>query len=298
MIDPPHPRRRFLLIDNPTSGYGSRRLVAGVLRVLEAHGCVIERATDGRLESARVATMRAVDGRAIDAVIAAGGDGTIRLAAAALRGADMALGIVPLGTGNVLAHEVGLPRTPEGLADLLMHGAARPIDMVSANGEPFLLMVGVGFDGHVIGALDQALKGRVGKLAYALPVLGALARSSTRLAVEIEGVVHAADWAIIANARCYGGAFVLSERAGLDLPGLVAVLIETANRRELVSTLLALARGRLSARRNVRMLPCDRATIRADRPVPMQIDGDAFATTPVEITHGGGQVRLILPARG
>ncbi len=298
MTDSPLPRRRrFLLIDNPTSGYGSRRLVAGVLAALEARGCVVERPADGRLERARVATMRTVDGRAFDAVIAAGGDGTIRLAAAALRGSDMALGIVPLGTGNVLAHEVGLPRTPEGLADLLLHGAARPIAVGMANGEPFLLMAGVGFDGHVIGALDQALKRRVGKVAYGVPVMGALARSATRLAVEIDGIAYAADWAVIANARCYGGAFVLAERAGLEQPGLVAVLIETANRRELVATLLALARGQLATRSNVRMVPCARATIRADRPVPVQIDGDAFATTPVDITHGGGQVHLILPPR-
>ena len=296
MTDSPLPRRRFLLIDNPTSGYGSRRLVAGVLGALAARGCIVERAPAGAAD-AKAALSRAAGDDAFDAVIAAGGDGTIRLVAAALRGSDMALGIVPLGTGNVLAHEVGLPRTSEGLADLLMHGAARPIDMGTANGEPFLLMAGVGFDGHVIGALDQALKRRVGKLAYGAPVMGALARSSTRLAVEIDGIAYAADWAIIANARCYGGAFVLAERAGLEQPGLVAVLIETANRRELVATLLALARGRLAARSNVRMLPCARATIRADRPVPVQIDGDAFATSPVEITHGGGQVRLILPAR-
>ena len=297
MTSSPHLRRRFLLIDNPASGYGSRRLVAAVLGALAARGCIVERLADGRWESARVATMGAVDGRAIDVVIVAGGDGTIRLAAAMLRGTQMPLGVIPLGTGNVLAHEVGLPRTPEGLAELLVQGAARPIEMATANGEPFLLMAGVGFDGHVIGGLDQALKRRVGKFAYGLPVITALAQPSTRLAVEIEGVVHAADWAIIANARCYGGAFVLSERAGLERPGLVAVLIETANRRELVMTLRALARGQLGARRNVRMLPCDRATIRADRPVPMQIDGDAFERTPVEVRSGGGQVQLILPRR-
>jgi diacylglycerol kinase (ATP) len=296
MRDSPRPRRRFLLIDNPTSGTGSRRLVTGVLAALAARGCIVERAPVGAAD-AKAVLSRAVREGVFDALIAAGGDGTIRLAAAMLRGTETPLGIVPLGTGNVLAHEVGLPRTPEGLADLLVTGEVRTIEMGTANGEPFLLMVGVGFDGHVIGALNATLKSRLGKFAYGLPVMGALVRPSTRLTVEIEGIVHAADWAIITNARCYGGAFVVSEHAGLERPGLVAVLIEAANRRELVLTLLALARGQLGARRNVRMIDCKAATIRADRPVPVQIDGDAFERTPVEIRSGGGQVRLILPPR-
>lgn len=296
MSDSPSHRRRFLLIDNPTSGYGSRRLVAAVLGALAARGCVVERAPAGAMD-AKAALLRAVGDGAFDAVIAAGGDGTIRLAAAMLRGSETPLGVVPLGTGNVLAHEVGLPRTAEGLAELLVHGEVRPVEMATANGEPFLLMAGVGFDGHVISSLNAALKGRVGKFAYGLPVMGALARPSVRLAIEIEGIVHGADWAIFARARCYGGAFVLSDRAGLERTGLVAVLIETANRRELILTLLALARGQLGVRRNVRFFSCRGATIRADQPVPVQIDGDAFASTPVDIACGGGQVRLILPRR-
>lgn len=292
---PPH-RRRFLLIDNPTAGYGSRRLVAAVLGALAARGCVVDRAPTG-VADAKAALSRVIADGQFDAVIAAGGDGTIRLAAAMLRGTETPLGVVPLGTGNVLAHEVGLPRTPQALADLLVNGEVRAIEMGTANGEPFLLMAGVGFDGHVIGALNSALKSRLGKFAYGLPVMAALVGPSARLAVEINGVIHAADWAIITNARCYGGAFVLSEQAGLERPGLVAVLIETANRRELVLTLLALARGQLGARRNVRMIACTGATIRADRRVPVQIDGDAFATSPVDIQSGGGQVRLILPQR-
>jgi diacylglycerol kinase (ATP) len=296
MRDSPRPRRRFLLIDNPTSGTGSRRLVTGVLEALAARGCIVERAPVGAAD-AKAALSHAVREGAFDAVIAAGGDGTIRLAAAMLRGTETPLGIVPLGTGNVLAHEVGLPRTPEGLAGLLVTGEVRTIEMGTANGEPFLLMAGVGFDGHVIGALNATLKSRLGKFAYGLPVMGALVRPSTPLTVEIEGIAHAADWAIITNARCYGGAFVVSEHAGLERPGLVAVLIEAANRRELVLTLLALARGQLGARRNVRVIACKGATIRADRPVPVQIDGDAFEHTPVEIRSGGGQVRLILPPR-
>lgn len=290
-------RRRFFLIDNPRSGRGSRRLVDNVLHEFALRGCVVERAQSGQQDEVLAAASRAVSRGTCDAVIAAGGDGTIRLAAALLRATTTPLGIIPLGTGNVLAHELGLPRTPAELADVLMCGEARPVAMATANAEPFLLMAGIGFDGHVIAALDHAWKARVGKLAYGLPVLGALARTRPRLAVEIEGIVHTADWVVIANARCYGGRFVVADSAGIETPGLVAVLVEAATRTELAATLVALARGTLTGRANVRVIPCVTATIRADRPVPAQIDGDAFQTTPIRIASDGGSVHLIMPPR-
>lgn len=288
-------RTSFLLIDNPFAGHGSRRLVDEVVAGLARRGARVSRMPAAHLAAAHAATLDAARAGAFDAVVAAGGDGTIRRAAALMMGSPTPLGVIPLGTGNVLAHEAALPRDPASIARLLMGGEARNVPLAAANGAPFLLMVGAGFDGRVIAGLDQGLKSRLGKLAYAPPVLSALVPPPSLLRVTVDGVTYAAEWAVITKSRCYGGRFVIAEAGGVEKPGLLAVLIEAMSRVELAATLLALATGTLAARRNVRVIPCRRAVIEASEPVPVQVDGDAFGTSPVDVVADHGSVSMILP---
>jgi diacylglycerol kinase family enzyme len=288
-------RRRFLLIDNPSAGYGRRDLGRRVTAELEKAGATVVRCggTDETGVQARAA--EAVRAGSCDAVIAAGGDGTIRLALAAVAGTRTPLGIIPLGTANVMAHEARLPRTPDTLASLLLWEPETSIKVPTANGSPFLLMIGAGFDGRVIETLRHSVKERIGKLAYAGPLVGTLARAPDALHVSIDGREHRASWAVIANARHYGGRFVIAPGTGVHEPGLEAVLFEGTDRRRLVWSLLALAAGRLASSRHVRRLPCTRAEIGSALPVPVQVDGDAFGRTPVLVEADGPMVRLILP---
>lgn len=230
-----------------------------------------------------------------DAILAAGGDGTIRHAARALADTGTPLGVIPVGTANVLAYEVGLPRAPAELAHVLLRAPAMTIQAPTANGEPFLLMAGVGFDGRVIDALSHPTKGRIGKLAYAGPILSAITRAPDSLEVEIDGHSHRATWAVVANARHYGGSFVLAHATRLRDPGLNAVLFDAAGRGALLASLLALASGRLTTCRHVKILPCNRAEIRGRGGVPVQVDGDAFGTTPLVVASEGPRVSLIMP---
>src|SRR6185503_15144419 len=229
----------------------------------------------------------------------AGGDGTIRHVAAALIGTETPLGIIPVGTGNVLAHEIGLAATAGAVAPMLLDGPIATVACALANAEPFLLMVGAGFDARVLGALDQRLKSRVGKMAYAGPLLGALIRPVDTLSVTVDGHRHAASWVVVANARHYGGRFVLAPRAGIQQRGLEAILFKARTRAVLAGQLMSLASGRLrphaTQRGGVEMLPCSRVSIAAHEPVPTQIDGDVFGTTPLEVDAGTAEVRLIVP---
>jgi diacylglycerol kinase family enzyme len=293
-------RRRFLLIANPGAGVAGAPLVDAVVKALEQRGATVERTMAAGIAAARCAARRAVLGGDYDAVVAAGGDGTIRHLAAATMGAEMPLGIVPVGTGNVLAHEIGLVATPAAVAGMLLDGPTVKVACAEANGEPFLLMVGAGFDARVLSALDQRLKSRVGKMAYAGPLLGALVRSTDRLSLTIDGRRHAASWAVIANARHYGGGFVLAPRAGILQRGLEAILFNAKSRAVLLGQLLSLAAGRLEPRaargEDVEMIRCSRVVIDAHDAVPTQIDGDVLGTTPLEVHEGTSEVRLIVPA--
>lgn len=288
-------RRRFFVIDNTTSGYGRRSLSARVQDLLRASGASIDGCGESTKDAAFQCATQAVRSGAYDAIVAVGGDGTIRHAASVVAGTDVALGIIPLGTGNVLAREIGLCREPNALAETLLSGPAVPITAPTANGEVFLLMAGAGFDGRIVQALNPKAKGRVGKLAYAGPLLSALARPADKLDVLLDGCLHQANWAVIANARHYGGAFVIAEDADLRAPGLRAVLFNAPDRRALLTSLLALASGRLATCRHFGVVNCTRAEVRGQPAAPVQVDGDPFGTTPLVVEAQGHKVSLIVP---
>jgi diacylglycerol kinase family enzyme len=294
-------RHRFFLITNPGAGLTGSALLDAVVNALLGAGAELTLTRPGDVEAARQQVREAAVSQRYDAVLAAGGDGTIRQVAATLIGTEAPLGIIPVGTGNVLAHEIGLVPEARVIADMLLNGPVIRAVCARANHEPFLLMAGAGFDGRVIAALDHRLKSHVGKAAYAGPMIGALAHPVDTLTVTIDGMAHEASWAVISNARHYGGNFVMARRTGIQERGLQAILFKAKNRAVLVSQLMALAMGMLDARSarhgDVEMLPCLRARITAYNPVPTQIDGDAFGSTPLEIEAGAADLRLLVPSR-
>jgi diacylglycerol kinase family enzyme len=292
-------RRHFFLIANPGAGLTGSPLVDAVADGLLRAGAVLTLTQPTDIDSARCQAREASASGRYDAILAAGGDGTIRQVAASLLGTEVPLGLIPVGTANVLAYEIGLVPQAGAIVDMLLNGSVIGAACAYANDEPFLLMAGAGFDGRVIAALDHRLKAQVGKAAYAGPMLGALAHPVDTLTVTVDGRPHEASWAVIANARHYGGSFVMARRTGIRERGLQAILFKAKNRAVLLSQLMALAIGQLDARAashgDVEMIPCARASIIAQHPVPTQIDGDAFGTTPLEIAAGAAELQLIVP---
>ncbi len=275
-------RRRFLLVHNPSAGLSGTALFDRVVSALERRGATVARGD-------------AFGDDRCDAVIAAGGDGTIRALAASLQSAHVPLGIIPAGTGNVFATEIGLPRSPNAIADVLMGGPAVEIEGARANGTPFFLMAGAGFDGDVIRRVDLRLKQSVGKSAYVAPILASLLTAPAELRVTVDGRSLSARWAVAAHARHYGGPFVIARQAGLLKPGLLAVLFRSPNRLVALRQLLALGAGLLDRDKDVLVLSCRTMTVEAERPVPVQIDGDRFDPTPLHVEAGGPRVRVIVP---
>jgi diacylglycerol kinase (ATP) len=293
-------RRRFFLIYNPSAGRDRRLYIEAVVDALVDAGAEIVRSdaigADAACDAARIA---ARSGR-YDALIAAGGDGTVRQAAIASIGTSCPVGAVMMGTGNVLAHELGLPRAPAAIALMLQNGPTIDIELASANGEPFLLMAGAGFDGRIVANLNQSLKQRFARAAYGPATLSALRVPLDRLRVTIEGHEHTCAWAIVTSAARYGGAFQLTRQTSIHTSGLVAMLFRPRTRAELVAQAVALARGDLDRRAAldpdwVTAIPCMAADIAADAPVPAQIDGDTFGSTPLSIRTNAGRVALIRP---
>ena len=107
-------------------------------------------------------------------VVAAGGDGTVRACAEVLAGTDVPLVVLPLGTGNLLAANLDLPHSVDGVFDVVLDGVDIEIDVGRANGEAFLVMAGFGLDTTIMESTEQAAKERMGPLAYVMTALAHL----------------------------------------------------------------------------------------------------------------------------
>jgi len=230
-----------------------------------------------------------------DALIAAGGDGTVRALAKALGpDASVPIGVIPAGTGNVLARELPLPSTPHEVAEMLLNGPVAEIPGALAGGEPFFLMAGVGFDGEIIGGLNLELKRRIGKAAYAWPAMKALARRPKLFSVLVDDIAYNANWVVGAKARRYAGGFTIANDISVRDARLVAVLFKATSYRGRLLELIALGFGVHHRLASVSVVACQTIEV-VDAGLPVQIDGDEAGFSPVTIRMGGGNLRMIVP---
>ena len=289
--------RRITIVFNPVAGSGRQRALDRLVDILDRDGWRITVAGTNGPGHATDLTADAVRSGE-DIVAAAGGDGTISEVVRGLRGAEMPLGIVPLGTANVLAAELRIPRNLRAVARILADGLPRPFHLPTANGAPFLLMAGAGFDGAVVGAVTTRSKRRLGKGAFVLQGLRHLVRGGwPTMEIEIDGRARGrAEWAIVTNVARYGGAYRLAPEANFGEPELIAVLFESASPLALSRHLLAIGAGRVSHGRGVRVLRGERVRIWAEgAAIPVQIDGDAAGALPLDLAATGDFIDILLP---
>lgn len=296
--------RRLLVVYNPVAGSRRRRRrrYEAVLARLRAADCEITvRETTHRGDAEAFAA--GLSREDCDLLVVAGGDGTINevvngLGANRAGGAALPLGIIPLGTANVLAVEIGLRLSPAAVAGALLAGEARPISLGEANGRRFLLMAGAGFDAHVVAGVDGGLKRWLGKGAYVWETLRQFRLYPfPRFRVAIDGEDTVACSVIAANARHYGGRFVIADGAALEAPSLEVCLFDRAGRWPAMLYAAALMLGLLPRLGSVRYLRCRQLSISGPAEDPVQGDGDIVASLPARIRVLPDALSLVFPPR-
>lgn len=303
--------RAVLLILNPTAGRRRRGLVDAVARHVRGLGWTVDLVETAAAGDAR-RIAETCDAARYAVIAVAGGDGTINevVNGLASRGeAGPALGIVPLGTANVLAHELGLGFSAAALAQTLTAGREILMQPGEASGagrtRQFSLMAGAGFDAKVVAGVSAPLKRRLGRAAYVWRSLVEARRyRPVRYSVEIDGVRHEAASVIVTHGRLYAGPYVVAPDAALGQPLLYVCLFERWGRSQTLRFGLALLLGRLPRTAGYRVIAGHdiRVSVLSDageqRRQPVQIDGDDALTLPVSIALAAGAVRLLRPASG
>lgn len=288
-------RRRVLVIYNPTAGWGRRKRFRKTLRQLTRLGCAVTvRETLAQGEARTFAAEGA--GQGYDAIVVAGGDGTINEAAAALAFTTERVAVIPIGTANVLAAELGLPTKPEAIARTIVHGPERAIHFGRLGENHFVMMAGVGFDARVVAAMGTGLKSVLGRYAYVIGALRQLARHRpVRFRIRIDSEVVEAWGAIIAKGRRYAGRYVVAPKANLEEPSFQVVLFLRKGRIANVLYALQMLLGTLPRSRRVRIVEVRAGMIEAPDGEPVQADGDPAGTTPVDFRIAGRRLTLIVP---
>ncbi|MBO6755258.1 MAG: diacylglycerol kinase family lipid kinase [Roseibium sp.] len=288
--------KSVLIMANPTAGGYRQKVLDKVRRELTASGF------DVRLHltshAGEIGDVCADPSLRIGTLVIAGGDGSVNEAMTGLQAhpAPPALAVIPFGTANVLAHELGLPRRAKAVARAIAAHQVRPLHAGRANGHPFVLMASAGFDAEVVHAMPLSLKRRFGKLAYVLIALKTgFPRQSPDLFVHLQDETLAGKLVVVTNGRYYGGPFSVCPEACVCDPGLHLLVLEKDDPLSLMRFSAALLLGRVHKTRGVVAKTIQRARLTAAKPVAAQIDGDPFGTTPILVEAGGPTLDIIVP---
>lgn len=295
------PPRRLTVIFNPTAGGNRRRRLLKTLTHLKEMGCTVTLRETGKVGDAETFAAGATPEQC-DVVVVAGGDGTINEAinGLAASGARVPLGIIPLGTANVLAHEIGLSPRPRAVARALASGPVRRIHLGRAGDRTFMLMAGAGFDAVVVETVSLPLKRLLGKGAYVWEMLrqSRRYRFPTLTVTDLDrGTVHQAATAVALNGRRYGGPFIVVREGGLTEPCLDMVLLKRKGMWNVIRYSLGLATGGLADFDDVEVLRSTAFTIDGGGGrEPVQGDGDIIARLPTRVSVADETVGLVFPA--
>lgn len=283
---------RALLITNPAAARTDARAVTVVRETLADGGWHVEvAATTAPGDARRLATAARSEG--FDAILCYGGDGTVMQAAAAVAGTPIPLGIVPGGTGNLLAGNLRLPRTPQRAARMLLRAVPYPIDLGAVERVDgihyFAVCCGDGFDARLMAQTEGAAKRRWRRAAYVAQALTALPHvTNHRHRVTIDGVTRELDAAMVLVCNCgelvppfvrihrdiwpNDGVFdVLAVRAHGTIQSLTAFLEILLRRGPARVGQLWFGRGR-----EVRLEVLDGGQ-------PTQLDGEVVGETPLDV---------------
>jgi len=282
----PSPRSSFLLI-NPLSGSYSRALHDEIVSSLQGIGVFPVSLTVTGPDDACRACAVIKDSAADPLVIVAGGDGTVNVLVNALSPGYATLAVLPAGTANVLAIELGIGSVAEGIARIAA-GRTRPLSIGLAEqagglSRRFLLMAGIGLDGDIVRGVLLHEKRLFKKGAYLLSALRCVLRwRRGRFPVSADGRSLECHSVIVSNISRYGGDYVLMPGADISEPVLELFCITAGSRMAYLEMIVDVLAGRPCREDQVTRLRGTEIDVAGDRAI--QLDGDCYSNAPVRIS--------------
>lgn len=297
---------RALIITNPAAARTDRDGVRVVERVLRQGGWSADVLTTKGPGDARRFAEQGVRDR-VDVVAVFGGDGTTMQAAAALVGTEIGLGVLPGGTGNLLAGNLRIPSQPRRAAEMLLASRPRPFDLGRVErpdgAHYFAVACGAGFDARVMAETPSAVKRQWGIAAYVATAIRILPDvRSADTTIRVDGVEHRMRSSMVLVANC--GELIpplVRLRSGISPEdGLLDVVAMRADSvgQSLLAVIDLLREAEGGADPYVTHLRGREIEVRTADHRPVQLDGEACGATPFGVSAVPAAIRVLVPPRG
>jgi diacylglycerol kinase (ATP) len=259
-----------------------------------ARGCPV-RVTSSPGEAERLARQAAQD--RFEKVVAAGGDGTVNQVVNGLAGSKAALGLLPIGTVNVFAMELGLPlHNLEHCWDVIQGENIRSIDLPSANGKHFVQLAGVGLDAQVVKETNLAFKRSFGPLSYLISAAQIAARQPPKLFIESENAsAEEGSFVLVGNGRLYGGPFPFFKHAMIDDGLFDVVVFKRLGYLEIIKYLQDVVFSSDIRVPEIEYFQTRHLRIISEQDVPVELDGELNGSCPVDFRIQEKALRVLTP---
>jgi YegS/Rv2252/BmrU family lipid kinase len=296
-------KRSACLIFNPVAGQGdSEQDLAKIVAILEPEIDLKILFTTETIDADELAKQAIASN--VDAIFVSGGDGTISAAATAMVGSNIPFGIISRGTANAFASALGLPDTIEAACETILQFYPQPVDVALCNGQPMVLLTGIGFEAETVERADREAKNRFGMMAYILAgiqQLGNLEFFDVEIETEDKVVKTSVAAVTVANAApptsvlAQGPAGIIFDDGLLDL-----TIVAPANKASAITAAYHLFQTATSGnpveRDDIGYMRAKKFKITTDPPQKVVIDGEIVGTTPVEIECVPGGLTVLVPS--
>ncbi|PYL93070.1 MAG: diacylglycerol kinase [Verrucomicrobia bacterium] len=259
-----------------------------------ARDCVVCATT--RTGEAELMARRGVK-EGFEKIVAAGGDGTINEVVNGLAGTNATLGLLPIGTMNVFATELGLPVHDLELCwDIIRADGTRSVDLPKANQKFFVQLAGVGLDAQVVKETSSQLKRNFGPLSYLISAAQIAARQPPRLFIQSDDAsIEEGSFVLVGNGRLYGGPFPFFKHAVIDDGLLDVIVFKRLGYLEIIKYLQDVVFSSDIRVPEIEYFQTSRLRVESDQSVPVEVDGELVGNCPVEFSLHERSLRVLVP---
>src|SRR5437868_9909707 len=260
-----------------------------------ARDCVVCATT--RTGEAELMARRGVK-EGFEKIVAAGGDGTINEVVNGLAGTTATLGLLPIGTMNVFATELGLPVHDLELCwDIIRADGTRAVDLPKANQKFFVQLAGVGLDAQVVKETSSQLERNFGPLSYLISAAQIAARQPPRLFIQSDdAAINEGSFVLVGNGRHYGGPFPFFKHAVLDDGLLDVVAFKQIGYLEIIKYLQDVFFSSDISLPEVEYFQTRHLRITSDQEVPVELDGELVGNCPVDFQMHERRLCVLAPS--
>jgi YegS/Rv2252/BmrU family lipid kinase len=294
-------RKKSMLVINPLSGsYLKRRTIPRVVSLLQRHFPEILVVKTEKKGDAGREVGRSVEG-GIELVFCAGGDGTINEVIQALRGSRVILAVIPAGTGNALAREIGLSLSPVRAIGELLSGRIVTVYPGLINDHAFMLVSGAGLDAFVAGRTDHRyplLKKSIGLFSF--PVVGILAGwryPFPQMTFRLDGRELRGYGILVLKGQVRIGIFSLAPQLSIEKRELGIFIFVNRGIAPVIFFFLAVLTGKQHRLSSIPFYTVREVVAGSADPVPVEMDGELTDPVPVRWSGSENGIQLLVPAK-